>query len=283
MILKVSVPNVEIQYHKPVKFVVYVNIVTIKWQKGNIKVILYLIEDNVSLNQYYTLRLNLSFKLMININQDNKRFENREAAAVLLVNELKKIIDKKDYPITVLAIPRGDIVLGDIIASSLNVKLDIIISKKIGSPDNTELAIGAVTHDGSFFPNEEIIEKLGISQEYIKKQISIKVKEIEIRLNKLHVDYSYYLKNNTIILVDDGIATGATTFAAIKWLRNQNPKKIILAGPVEPRYTANLIYKIVDKSIILSTPLIFFAVGEFYDNFSEVTDNQVLDIMSKYR
>ena len=283
MILKVSVPNVEIQYHKPVKFVVYVNIVTIKWQKGNIKVILYLIEDNVSLNQYYTLRLNLSFKLMININQDNKRFENREAAAVLLVNELKKIIDKKDYPITVLAIPRGGIVLGDIIASSLNVKLDIIISKKIGSPDNTELAIGAVTHDGSFFPNEDIIEKLGISQEYIKKQISSKVKEIEARLNKFRGDDSYDLKNNTIILVDDGIATGATTFAAIKWLRNQNPKKIILAVPVAPRDTANLISKIVDKTIILSTPLIFFAVGEFYQNFSEVTDNQVLDIMSKYR
>ena len=262
---------------------VYVNIVTIKWQKGNIKVILYLIEDNVSLNQYYTLRLNLSFKIMIDINQNSKIFENREAAAVLLVNELKKIIDKKDYPITVFAIPRGGIVLGDIIASSLKVKLDIIISKKIGSPDNTELAIGAVTHDGSFFPNEDIIEKLDISQEYIKKQISNKVKEIEIRLNKFRGDDSYDLKNNIIILVDDGIATGATTFAAIKWLRNQNPKKIILAVPVAPRDTANLVSKLVDKTIILSTPLIFFAVGEFYQNFSEVTDNQVLDIMSKYR
>jgi predicted phosphoribosyltransferase len=220
---------------------------------------------------------------MTNINQNNKIFENREAAAVLLVNELKKIIDKKDYPITVLAIPRGGIVLGDIIATSLNVKLDIIISKKIGSPDNNELAIGAVTHDGSFFPNEDIIEKLDISQEYIKKQISNKVKEIEIRLNKFRGDDSYDLKNNTIILVDDGIATGATTFAAIKWLRNQNTKKIILAVPVAPRDTANLISKLVDKTIILSTPLIFFAVGEFYQNFSEVTDNQVLDIMSKYR
>jgi len=220
---------------------------------------------------------------MIDINQNSKIFENREAAAVLLVNELKKIIDKKDHPITVLAIPRGGIVLGDIIATSLNVKLDIIISKKIGSPDNTELAIGAVTHDGSFFPNEDIIEKLDISQEYIKKQISNKVKEIEIRLNKFRGDDSYDLKNNIIILVDDGIATGATTFAAIKWLRNQNPKKIILAVPVAPRDTANLISKLVDKTIILSTPLIFFAVGEFYQNFSEVTDNQVLDIMSKYR
>jgi predicted phosphoribosyltransferase len=133
------------------------------------------------------------------------------------------------------------------------------------------------------FPNQDIIEKLGISQEYIKKQTSSKVKEIETRLNKFRADDSYDLKNSTIILVDDGIATGATTFAAIKWLRNQNPKQIILAVPVAPRDTANLISKLVDKTIILSTPLIFFAVGEFYQNFSEVTDNQVLDIMSKYR
>ena len=125
--------------------------------------------------------------------KENKIFENRKEAAILLCKELEKHIHKRESSVIVIAIPRGGVVLGDIIASFFDIQLDIVISKKIGAPQNPELAIGAVMHDGTFYPNSEIINILNIPQDFIEKQINNKIKEtckVICRLENAPKDFS---------------------------------------------------------------------------------------------
>ena len=185
----------------------------------------------------------------------------------------------------ILAIPRGGVVTGDIMASILGLNLDIIVSRKIGAPDNPESAIGAVMHDGSFFANSDIIKILQIPGDYIEENIAIQMKEIQRRLWLFRYSQEYNLSGSTIILVDDGIATGASIFVAIRWIKEQNPKSLIVAIPVAPR---DVIQKLedevgVDQVVVLETPEPFGAVGAFYEDFSQVSDDEVLRIMNKYR
>ncbi len=213
----------------------------------------------------------------------NKIFENRREAAILLCHELKNQIQKNDQSTVVIALPRGGVVLGEEIASFFNIRLDIVISKKIGAPQNPELAIGAVMHDGTFYPNQEIINILNVSQEYLVDQVNNKVEEVNQRLLKFRGNKKYDLKNQKVILVDDGIATGATMINAINWIKKQYPEMIIVAVPVAPKDTSELISQLVEKTIILAVPASFSAVGEFYHDFSEVSDERVINIMSKYK
>jgi putative phosphoribosyl transferase len=136
-------------------------------------------------------------------------------------------------------------------------------------------------HDGSFFPNEDIINMSNVSQEYIDEQISIQKKEIERRLNKFRGSKQYHLQGKTIILVDDGIATGATMFAAIRWLGTQKLNCLIVAVPVAPKDTFDNLKK-VNRVVVLHSPIVFSAVGAFYEDFSQVSDEEVIEIMNKY-
>ena len=138
-------------------------------------------------------------------------------------------------------------------------------------------------HDGSFFPNEDIINMLNVSQEYVDEQISIQKQEIERRLMRFRGSKQYHLQGKSMVLVDDGIATGATMFAAIRWIANQKPKKLIVAVPVAPKDTYDKLKEKVDEVVVLQSPLTFSAVGAFYENFSQVSDEQVIEIMNKYR
>lgn len=212
-------------------------------------------------------------------------FRDRRDAAALLAKKLKEIYGKqflKDKPL-ILAIPRGGVVTGDEIAARLGADLDVVVSKKIGAPDNPELAIGAVMHDGSFFPNSDIIAMLGVGEAYMKQQISEKMKEIERRLSRFRGGGEYHLEEKTVILVDDGIATGATVFAAINWLKQQKLKKLIVAMPVGPADTIQRLKQVVSDVVVLHAPVVFMAVGAFYEDFEQVSDDEVVAIMSKYR
>ena len=188
----------------------------------------------------------------------------------------------------VMAIPRGGVILGDIIASELNIEMDIIICKKIGAQNNPELAIGAVMADGSYIINEEIVNRINTSPEYISKQIEIQKKEIERRLIEFRGNKEYdtnKLKDKVIILVDDGIATGATMLAAVKWLKeNHYCKRLIVAVPVAPLESSILekLNQTADKVIVIFTPYDFAAVGQFYEHFDQVSDKEVKEIMNKY-
>ena len=221
------------------------------------------------------------------------KFYDRRDAGKYLADKLKLYIknnfnsEGKKESFIVMAIPRGGIIIGDVIASELNIDMDIIISKKIGAENNPELAIGAIMADGSYILNEDIVNRINISNEYIKTQVEIKKKEIERRLMEFRGKKEYHneLKDRVIILVDDGIATGATVLAAVKWIKEkQHSKSLIVAVPVAPA-ESNILDKlnqIADKVIVIFTPYDFAAVGQFYEHFDQVSDKEVKEIMNKY-
>jgi predicted phosphoribosyltransferase len=215
---------------------------------------------------------------------ERKIYEDRKDAAEFLAQKIKKKFGDqlKRENTVILAIPRGGVVTGDVIAERLGVAMDVLVSRKVGSPFNPELAIGAVMHDGSFFPNEDIIKMLGVPKRYVDEQIAIQMKEIERRLLKFRGSKDYHLEGKLVVLVDDGIATGATVFAAINWLREQNVKKLVVAVPVGPSDTILRLQAVADEVVVLQAPLLFGAVGEFYQDFLQVTDDEVVETMKKY-
>ncbi len=204
-------------------------------------------------------------------------FRDRVDAAQRLAKKLENV--PRDS--VILAIPRGGVVIGDVIAKTLGISLDVIISRKIGSPHNPELAIGAVVHDGSFFPNSDLINTLGITRNYLDECIAEQISKIKERLAKFRGRTDYDLKNKTVIIVDDGIATGSTVFVALEWIQRQQPRKIIVAIPVGPKDTVDRLRR-VSKVITLHEPAVFGAVGEFYDSFEQVEDDKVIQIMKNY-
>ena len=206
-------------------------------------------------------------------------FSNRTDAGKQLAKRLEFV--KKENPI-ILAIPRGGVVVADAVASFLDCKLDIIVSRKIGAPHNPELAIGAVLHDGSYFPNSDVVKMLQIPQKYIDSEKAEQMKEIQRRLISYRGSIHYDLKEKTVILVDDGLATGATMVVAALWVKKQKPKNIIVAVPVGSRETVQKLSEIVDEVVVLSMPGFFNAVGQFYENFDQIEDSKVQEIMKKY-
>jgi putative phosphoribosyl transferase len=222
-------------------------------------------------------------------------FKDRIDAANELVKKLKWLrgdeevqledkVQKNQLTAVVMAIPRGGIIIGDVIASELDAKLDVVVSRKIGAPFNPELAIGAVMPDGSYFLNE-VANTVNVQQDYIKSQIDKEVKEIERRLITFRgsKDYDNELDGKIVILVDDGIATGATIIASARWIKDkQNCKQLVIAVPVAPRDILEDLNHISKKVIVLYTPEPFGAVGRFYQDFAQVSDDEVKEIMKKY-
>jgi predicted phosphoribosyltransferase len=219
-------------------------------------------------------------------------FQDRIDAAKQLAKNLrwlkeeaqKEKADDENNSVIVLAIPRGGMIIGDIIASELGVKLDVVISRKIGAPLNPELAIGAVMPDGSYFLNE-VADVMNVPQHYIDSQTNIELKEIDRRLIDFRGsrDYGNELGGKTAVLVDDGIATGATMLASARWIKEKNNcKKLLIAVPVAPRDILEDLNGIADKVIVLYTPEPFGAVGHFYQDFAQVSDQEVKEIMKKH-
>jgi predicted phosphoribosyltransferase len=206
-------------------------------------------------------------------------FQDRTEAAKKLAERLEWL--RKEEPV-ILAIPRGGVITGDVIATALGAKLDVVVPRKLGAPYNPELAIGAVMHDGTHFLNSDLIEMLNVPKEYIDAEIATQIKEIERRLVKFRGSKKYELQDKTIVVVDDGIATGATMFAAVQWVKKQRPRKLIIAVPVGPLETIDRLKKVADEVIVVSTPPLFGAVGEFYEDFTQVTDDKVQEILRKH-
>ena len=221
-------------------------------------------------------------------------FQDREQAGQELAKELEETLKKNEKidlskasnEIIVLAIPRGGIILGDIIAKHFQCGLDVVISRKIRAEFNEEFAIGAMMPDGSYFLNEGIIKLFNISRTYLKKEIDVQKKEIKRRLIEFRGDVSYHdkFKGKVVILVDDGIATGSTIIASAQWVKNNcNCKQLFIAVPVAPARdeTVNKLAKIADNVVILHMEEVFSAVGQFYRYFDQVSDETVKKIIIK--
>jgi predicted phosphoribosyltransferase len=208
-------------------------------------------------------------------------FVNREDAGEKLSKLLEKF--KEENPI-VLTIPRGGIVTAYETIKKLGFEWDLIIPRKISAPHNKEIAIGAISLDGTYILNEEYIYMLNISMEYIQKEVFEQTEEIKRRLKKYKGNVNFpNVKNKTVIIIDDGIATGFTIQAAIKSIRQHNAKKIILAVPVAPQNTISLLEKIVDEIICLFIPNEFHAVSLYYQSFEQTTDEEVINIVRKLK
>ena len=183
----------------------------------------------------------------------------------------------------VLGIPRGGVVVAAEAAKILSCFLDVIVVKKIGAPSNPELAIGAVGEtNGSIYLNKKLIKDLGVGKDYIEKtkklrNLEIKKREELFRQGRLALD----LKDKIVLIVDDGAATGATIIAAIREVWNNNPKKVIVGLPVVAKDTLKKLEQEADEVIFLDAPAVFFAVGQFYQNFPQVSDETVVGILSK--
>ena len=221
------------------------------------------------------------------------KIKDRESAGNILGETLKEIVKKEDRNNTlVLGIPRGGLIIAEIIARKLACGLELIIVKRLRSLHNEELAIGAVTEDGTTFMNQLIIEKLKISQEYIEKEISYQLQEIK-RLKQLyqHKNKSYLesnvidFKNKTIVIVDDGAATGSTIIAAIRSVRkNMNPKRLIIALSVLPKGTIKILNnEDIDQMEVITSPQNgkFVSIEQYYQNFDQITDKQVIEIIQQ--
>lgn len=204
---------------------------------------------------------------------------NRQDAGKKLALLLQKYRNEEPF---VLGIPRGGVIVAVEVARSLAAPLDVLIVRKIGAPMNAEMAIGAVMPDGSAFLDETLIRKWQISDAYIQKEVAAQVGEIERRLQLYRsTEGELKLVDKTAILVDDGIATGHTIEAAVRGLRQYNPRAIIVAAAVAPSEVAMRLRQVADDVICLATPEPFFAVGQFYHDFAQTSDDEVIDALHK--
>ncbi|MBN2155514.1 MAG: phosphoribosyltransferase [Candidatus Lokiarchaeota archaeon] len=207
------------------------------------------------------------------------RFENRREAGKRLAEKLDKYRGKKDT--IVLGLPKGGVPVAYEIAQRLSLPMDIVLIKKISHPQSPEFAIGAVGETNKVHLNE-YAEQYNISSQYIKAQIELK-KEVIKKLKQLFRNGRDLpcLTGKTIILTDDGVATGATVQTAINILKEEHLRKFVLALPVSPPDTARKLRKQVDELICLYTPHNFSAVGQFYKQFTQETNENVKDMLTK--
>jgi putative phosphoribosyl transferase len=216
-------------------------------------------------------------------------FYHRVDAGIHLARALRPLIEAQkniriQSDVVIVAIPRGGVIIGDAIASKLGAKLDIAVTRKIPSPENPELAIGAVMPDGNYFL-VDMIDAFSVSKYYIEQQTKAQLNEIQRRLISYRGTTSYdkEFDNKIIVLVDDGIATGATLIACAHWIKSIfNFKKLIITVPVAPPQILDDLKNLTDEVIIPFTPDPFMAVGRFYEIFDQVSDDQVKEIMKKY-
>ncbi|HEY8110338.1 MAG TPA: phosphoribosyltransferase family protein [Candidatus Nitrosotenuis sp.] len=200
-------------------------------------------------------------------------------AGKILAEKLIPII--KDKRCLILAVPRGGVIVGDEIARRLSLPLDIIISKKITPPDYPEYAIGAITYDGVLYYGHEW-ERYANDPRF-EAEINKKKTEITRQIEAYRGNTNYNFDDKTIILVDDGIATGATICAILQWLFQKQVKEIILATPVIPFVTHEIIKQFGIQIIALETPMEFSSVGQFYRKFDQIPDQIVISILEKYK
>lgn len=204
-----------------------------------------------------------------------KIFRNRQAAGKLLAERLKNL-----HADLVLGIPRGGVVVASEVAKALKVPMDLLVTRKIGAPDQEELALGAVDPDGEVVWDQALLEELRIKNYELREEIHSEWKELKRREDLYRQGKEpLEVKNKTVILVDDGIATGATTLAATAYLKRHKAKKIILAVPVASREAAERLAREVDEAVILETPDYFQAVGQFYYEFEPVLDEEVKKVL----
>jgi putative phosphoribosyl transferase len=207
-------------------------------------------------------------------------FKNRIEAGQRLAAALKD----ESSNVVVLAVPRGGVVVGYEVARALNAPLDLVITRKIGAPENPELAIGAVAEDGTYLLDNSLVEMLNVPKGYVASEVERQKAEIKRRLKTYRGDEpSVEIVGHNVILVDDGVATGATLRAALLSLQKRGVKTVTVAVPVGPQDTIRKMQKEADRVVCLATPDPFYAIGEFYADFDQTSDEEVIKLLERCR
>jgi putative phosphoribosyl transferase len=206
------------------------------------------------------------------------RFHDRTQAGQLLARELAELSGRPDA--IVLGVPRGGVVVAYEVAKALDVPLDVHITRKIGAPHNPELAIGAVASDGTTFLDQALIRSMHVSNEYIQAEVERQRQEIGRRLTAYRgARPEPDVEGKTVVLVDDGVATGATVLTSLRALRQRRPAQLILAIPVGAASSLRMLRPEADRIICLHAPEEFWAVGAFYAYFDQTSDKKVIHLL----
>ena len=203
-------------------------------------------------------------------------FSDRFKAGKLLAGQLKEYANDPDT--IVVALPRGGVPVAHVIAKQLGLPLDIFFVKKIPSPYNLEAAIGAVSENGMEYLNERAVMMLNISRPYIDEQIQ-KIMESIRQKRALYQKPRIPVSGKRVILVDDGVATGASMYLAAKALKEEGAKEVIIAVPVAPPDSLALLREAADRVVVLDVPVDFMAVGQFYKDFHQLSDEEVMELL----
>lgn len=207
-------------------------------------------------------------------------FGNRSEAGKVLARRLQHYKDRSD--VLVLSLPRGGVPVAYEVALELNAPLDVFTVRKLGVPGHQELAMGAIATGGLRILNEGVIRELGISQQVIDMVSETEAQELERRDQIYRSDRpAPPIENRIVIIVDDGLATGSSMKAAVRALRQQNPARLVVAIPTAPLETCEELREVADEVIWAVTPDPFFAVGASYADFSQVTDDEVRDLIQR--
>jgi predicted phosphoribosyltransferase len=208
-------------------------------------------------------------------------FSNREEAGKILGAKIKEKGYVKDC--IALGIPRGGVIVAKEVAKAINCKFDIIIPRKLRAPFNPELAFGAISSDDSLVIDKSLVSLLNISEEYIEQEKQTQLDEIKRRRIKYKKGKPFPdVKGKIVILVDDGIATGATMKAGVISIRKKEPEKVVVAVPVASPQSVEELREMADEIICLYAPAYFAAVGQFYMEFPQTSDDEVIEILESY-
>jgi putative phosphoribosyl transferase len=181
----------------------------------------------------------------------------------------------------VLAIPRGGVIVAEAAAAAMGVPLDVVVPRKIGAPGNPELAIGAIA-PGIRVLDRRMVVGLGVSDAYLDREIAAQEVEIDRRQRAYRQGRPPQpVEGRVAIVVDDGVATGSTAIAALRWARQQGADRVVLAVPVAPPQSLDRLRAEADDVVVLETPSPFFAVGEWYRDFDQTSDRQVVDALAR--
>ncbi len=194
----------------------------------------------------------------------------------------KKLEVFKGKDVIVLAIPMGGVPVAYEVAKELNAPLDVVMAKKIGAPFNPELAIGAVTWNGAVLLDEDMVQKWHITSEYVSEVSRKLVKDMNDKLNELRAGQGNFPKlfDRTVVIVDDGIATGNTMIAAVEAIRDQGAKEVAIATPVLPREIVEMMGQVAPL-FYLEAPEDFEAVGQYYQEFESTSENKVIECIQQ--
>lgn len=210
--------------------------------------------------------------------QKSVLFQDRKQAGIKLAERLKKY--KSAENLVIVALPRGGVPVAYEVAKSLHTPLDVFITRKLRFPDNPELALGALAENGEVFLNEDLMNYC--SEEYLEKEIAYQKEDIRRRQNLYRGGMELSsLAGKTVILIDDGVATGATMIATLRALKASQVKELIVAVPVAPRDIIEKLSDLADKLVILYTPSPFIAVGAHYTDFGQVSDDEVKEYLER--